>query len=264
VSNRGGHLTAPVPSHSADTGQHLLNPEQNFSRGNEKTANPSAIARDWDEHWSSLESGRAAFSLASKAMRKFIFQPAVAHYCDRFFPKSGIFIEMGCGTAYSSLRLPRHGRTLIGLDFSAVALRKARADANLNGVIQADMLAVPCRCDSVDGIWNLGVMEHFTESEIRLCLREFRRVLKPGGGVTILFWPTKQNFSRWILGPIERLLSRSRGSNFTFFPDEISRIESKHQALELMQSEGFSVKKIHFGWRTAFIHMVIVATNGDF
>ena len=214
---------------------------------------------EWDAHWASLDSKRSIFSLLSVATRRFIFQPAVAFYAKRFFSESGVFVEAGCGTAESSARVTRNSRKLIGLDFSAVALRAAQTVGRMDALVQADIFAIPCRSQSVDGIWNLGVMEHFTEPQIRSCLREFRRVLKPGG-VILLFWPAENNSSRWLLGPIESIVSRRRGSNFTFFPDEISRLQSKRQAQLLIESEGFQVNAIDFNWRTAFIHMVIAAT----
>jgi SAM-dependent methyltransferase len=220
----------------------------------------SASASEWDEHWESLQAGRFLFSLAAKTVRRFIFQPGVAWYAAHYFPESGNFVEMGCGTAYSSARLAKRRRTLIGLDFSANALRAATVEGRMDALVQADIFALPYRRDSVDGIWKLGVMEHFTEAEIHRCLAEFHRVLKPGG-VVILFWPTRRNTSRWILGPFEKVISAWRSSEFTFFPNEISRLKSKQQARGLMQSAGFQIKALDFNWRTAFIHMVIVATK---
>jgi SAM-dependent methyltransferase len=218
----------------------------------------SATAREWDQHWESLQAERFFFSLAAKTVRRFIFQPAVAWYGARYFPQSGNFVEMGCGTAYSSARLPKAKRTFIGLDFSASALRAARNEGRMDALVQADIFALPWRANSLDGIWKLGVMEHFTEPEIDNCLQEFHRVLKPGG-VVVLFWPTRRNTSRWILGPLEKMISAWRRPDFTFFPGEISRLKSKKQARTLMERAGFEIAALDFNWRTAFIHMVIVA-----
>jgi SAM-dependent methyltransferase len=215
---------------------------------------------EWDTHWKALDAEGSLFSFVATATRRFIFQPAVAHYADRFFAKTGVFVEMGCGTAHSSARVARHDRKLIGLDFSSVALSTAQKSGLMNMLIQADIFALPCRPTSLDGIWNLGVMEHFTQAEIASSLQEFRGILKPGG-VIILFWPAKRNASRWILGPVEWVISRWKRAKFTFFPGEISLIESKPQARLLIEAAGFKINTIDFDWRTAFIHMVIVATK---
>jgi ubiquinone/menaquinone biosynthesis C-methylase UbiE len=218
----------------------------------------SATATEWDEHWGSLEDKRFLFSLGAKTVRRFIFQPAVSWYGEHYFPESGIFVEMGCGTAHSSAQLAKRQRTFVGLDFSAKALRAAKNEGRMDALVQADIFALPYQSNSIDGIWKLGVMEHFTQPEIRDCLQEFRRVLKPGGMV-VLFWPTRHNSSRWILGPFEKLISLLTKTKFTYFPDEISRLRSRKQARAMMQNAGFEVAALDFNWRTAFIHMVIVA-----
>jgi SAM-dependent methyltransferase len=179
------------------------------------------------------------------------------HYSDRFFPLEGFFVEMGCGTGESSAKLSRAHRTLIGVDYSFVALRAAVQSGSFTAVTQGNILSLPCRSSSIDGIWNLGVMEHFSESQLTACLREFRRVLKPGG-VIILFWPPEGNASRWLLGPIERVIGWLSSKPFTFFPDEICRLRSKDQATQLLECNGFQVMAVDFSWRTAFIHMVVV------
>ena len=87
---------------------------------------------------------------------------------------------------------------------------------------------------------------------------EFRRVLKHGG-VIIAFWPTERNASRWLLAPIEWLISRTSGRHFVFFPDEVSRLRSKEQAASYLRGAGLEVLALDFNWRTAFIHRVLVA-----
>jgi SAM-dependent methyltransferase len=210
----------------------------------------------WDRHWQSGE--RKWFQWGMVATRRIVFQPAVAFYCDRFFPERGLFVEMGCGTAQSSALILRKGRKLMGLDFSPVALGLARKTGNLDALVQADALNLPYSSGSIDGIWNLGVMEHFHPSQIQRCLAEFRRVLKDDG-VIIAFWPTEWNASRWLLAPIEWLISRTSGRHFGFFPDEVSRLRSKEQAARYLRDAGLDVLALDFSWRTAFIHRVVVA-----
>ncbi len=72
----------------------------------------SSKENEWDEHWTSLDTRRSAFSLLSVATRRFIFQPAVAFYAREFFPPAGTFIEAEGGTAESSARMARHNRNL--------------------------------------------------------------------------------------------------------------------------------------------------------
>lgn len=212
----------------------------------------------WNSHWQVLNMGRSAFGLMARFVRRAIFQPAVRYYSERYFPKAGIFIEMGCGTAESSALIPAGRRILCGLDFSIVALQTAKAGGYLPNLAGGDLFLLPFRDRSVTGIWNLGVMEHFTCDELCQVLREFRRVLQPEG-VAVMFWPTEFNSSRWILAPIERLRSLVKGTEFRFFPDEVSRLRSKDEAVQLLREAGFEPIVADFTIRTAYIHMVVVA-----
>jgi len=212
----------------------------------------------WDSHWN-LQAGRfSLFGAAAFVVRRFVFQPAVAYYCDRFFAERGFYLEVGCGTAQSSALIPRKGRRLAGSDISAVALELARKSGHLDEFVRADAMLLPYGTNTLDGIWNLGVMEHFVPSEIAQCLKEFHRALKPGGAM-ILFWPTEHNSSRWILAPFEWLISLFRGRQYLFFPAEISRLRSKAEAKQYLNDTGFDPVRIDFSWRTGFIHMVIIA-----
>lgn len=212
----------------------------------------------WDTHWESLEEKRGIFGAISRFVRWAIFQPAVRHYTEKFFPRQGLFVEMGCGTAESSATIIPYQRTLVGLDFSTVALLKARSLRSLPFLTSGDLYSLPFRDASITGLWNLGVMEHFHRPDLVKIFREFHRVLKPGG-VMILFWPTEHNSSRWVLGPIEAVKSRITGVTYHFFPDEVSRIRSRKATDALLQETGFESLTMDFSLRTCLIQMVVVA-----
>ena len=63
---------------------------------------------------------------------------------------------------------------------------------------QASIFALPQADESVDGVYNLGVLEHFTGEDIRSILREFHRVLRVGGKV-LVFWPHERGTSVFVL-----------------------------------------------------------------
>ncbi len=101
--------------------------------------------------------------------------------------------------------------------------------------LQGDITRLPLRDASIAGVWNLGFLEHFDESAGIRILREFRRVLAPGGHA-VLFWPPEFGSSRLVLAPIEKLRSVARGSPFRFFPDEVNRLASRAHARRLLEA----------------------------
>lgn len=226
------------------------------------TPRTKAASTAWDSHWLSLGEGRTRsfFGIGSSAVRHLIFQPAVRFFLDKYFPSEGVFVETGCGTGESSASVPRRERQFVGIDFSTVALGQAQSTGCFDSLLCADLFHLPFQSGAVDGIWNLGVMEHFERALLIQSLAEFRRVLKPGGTI-VLFWPAEANLSRWIFGPLELLRSTVTRKPFRFFPDEVSRLKSRKQASDILREAGFATLEIDFSPRTAFIHMVVVGRS---
>jgi SAM-dependent methyltransferase len=98
-----------------------------------------------------------------------------------------------------------HGKTLctivreiesvqpIGLDISVLSLLRAKANG-LKNIVQGDILALPFADNIIDGIFEVGVVEHLYTDDPFLgqivdrqavveSFQELRRVLKPGGKV---------------------------------------------------------------------------------
>jgi SAM-dependent methyltransferase len=143
------------------------------------------------------------------------------------------------------------------MDISRLALRSARRIPVFRGFLQGDLFRLPLRDGSVAGLWNLGVMEHFEPEEGRMLLREFARVLRPGG-VALLFWPPEFGSSRLVLAPIEAVRSWA-GSPFRFFPDEVNRLRSRAHAAAMLEGTGLVPASLSFGPRDLYIHLVVVA-----
>lgn len=214
-------------------------------------------ARVWDRHWAALSERGSAFGRIASLVRKELLSRAVRAFADEHFPKDGLFVEAGCGTAESSFRISPAERTLIALDISRLAVRAARRVPVFRGLLQGDLFRLPIRSGSLAGLWNLGVMEHFEPEEGRALLREFARVLRPGG-VALLFWPPEFGASRLLLAPIEALRSRP-GAPFRFFPDEVNRLRSKAHAAAMLEGTGLEPSVLSLSARALFIHLVVVA-----
>jgi len=222
---------------------------------------PDGAARDdagvWDRHWAALSEKKSLFGRVASLVRTALLSRAVRAFADEHFAKDGIFVEAGCGTAESSTRIDPRGRTLVAMDISRLALRAARRVPVFNGLLQGDLFRLPFRDGTVAGLWNLGVMEHFPTEEGRALLREFARVLRPGG-VALLFWPPEFGSSRLVLAPIEALRSRA-GAPFRFFPDEVNRLRSRAHGIAMLEGTGLEPVVLSLSARALFIHLVVVA-----
>ena len=88
-------------------------------------------------------------------------------------------LDVGCGTGAMSVRLKRWGR-VISADFSQTALQFSRR-RGLDYLVGADAMKLPFADNCIDTIVTMDVLEHLPDD--CAAMREFFRVLKPGGRV---------------------------------------------------------------------------------
>lgn len=96
----------------------------------------------------------------------------------RALPGSARILDAGCGTGASMRTLHEFG-CVTGVDVSPLALRHARRAPG--ALAQAGVAAIPCAPASFDLVVCLDVLYHAWVRSDAAALREFRRVLKPGG-----------------------------------------------------------------------------------
>jgi ubiquinone/menaquinone biosynthesis C-methylase UbiE len=76
----------------------------------------------------------------------------------------------------------------ICMDFSALALREARANVGSKGVlVQGDITDLPLHDDSIDAILSLHTIYHVPRDEQPTAFRELHRVLRPGGVAVVAY-----------------------------------------------------------------------------
>lgn len=90
-------------------------------------------------------------------------------------------LDLGCGTGIFLESLARHGEA-IGLDFSDDALAFCR-ERGLRRLVRADGTAMPFSDASFDLVTANDLVEHLEDDAA--AVREFHRVLKPGGRAVI-------------------------------------------------------------------------------
>jgi SAM-dependent methyltransferase len=109
--------------------------------------------------------------------------------CDRYelvgsfsdlFPERQPILEAGSGSGRWVAWCLERGWRAVGIDWSAALCHRAQAEIPGSNFIAGDMRCMPFADDSFGGIISLGAVEHAVEGP-EPSLREYRRVLRPGG-----------------------------------------------------------------------------------
>lgn len=95
-------------------------------------------------------------------------------------PAGARVLEAGCGTGFEAARISAlRGWRVIPIDLSTVGAAAARVRGL--DVAAADILRLPFPDASFDGVFSLDVLVHLDAARQAVALKEFHRVLRPGG-----------------------------------------------------------------------------------
>jgi dolichol-phosphate mannosyltransferase len=216
----------------------------------------------WDAYWDSTKDspGGLLYDAIASIYRKWIIRPTLNAFVSEYFAPGSSVLHAGCGSGQVDVDI-RHIVRITGLDISVNALSLyRRTNGNLCEVLHGSVFDIPLGDETMDGIYNLGVMEHFTEAEIGEILAQFHRVLRADGRL-ILFWPPEFGLSVIFFKALRRLYALLGGGERQFHPLEITRVTSRRHATALMAANGFSVLRYAFGPRDAYTYAVIVASK---
>ncbi|MEI6690454.1 MAG: methyltransferase domain-containing protein [bacterium] len=129
-------------------------------------------------------------------------------------------LDWGCGRGELSYQAARVGADVLGLDYAkdAIELTK-KLPKDTKGKLkfaQIDDLLIPAKDNSFDRILFVDVIEHLYPEQLKILMKEFARVLKPGGKLVIHTFPNLDHynfgyprFTRWahmMTNPIWQLL----------------------------------------------------------
>ena len=164
-------------------------------------------------------------------------------------PESAV-LDICCGTGDMTLALlrrrPENGRPILAADFShAMLVRGAEKFRDRNVVaIEADALHLPIGSDSLNLITSAFGFRNLANYEAGL--REFHRVLRPGGEIGILDFSEPGGvlgklyalYFRRVLPAIGSRLS-GMGSAYAYLPSSVERFPPPPRMLEMMREAGF-------------------------
>lgn len=139
--------------------------------------------RDIQYHEATAESYDADVTAVFGIYHRFLLDP----FLDRVASSvgRGRALDLGCGTGVITLSLAERGFDVVGVDHSpdmlAIAeqkLERSRA-AGKHELMTADVRDLPFASDEFDCVTCQGLLHHL--EDIRPCIAELVRVLKPGG-----------------------------------------------------------------------------------
>lgn len=104
-------------------------------------------------------------------------------------PSGGLLLEVGVGAGEETRRLLEKlppGARLVGIDLSFAMTRRA-ARASEGWLIQANAIRLPFQDRAFDRIYCSYLLDLLPQYAIEPTLAEFKRLLKPGGRLTLLY-----------------------------------------------------------------------------
>ena len=219
---------------------------------------------DWNRYWLRAKGAhqRGLYEVIAEFYRNQIISRSAAAILSGYFRNDpgAQYLHAGCGSGGSDGRIALDRARFHLLDISPVALELSRGrPSRLNrSYVCGDIFSLPFGPETIDGIFNFGVMEHFSEADINRILSEFSRVLKRKGRV-VLFWPPDFGLSVIVLSSFLRVVNAFRSRPLELYPHEISRIKSFAWVRQVMGRNGFMVLGLKFGLRDLFTFVTVVA-----
>ena len=224
--------------------------------------------QDWDSYWSGMSYRKESpyegtlYELVAGIYRRSVIKRNLNTTIQREFPSHSRLLHAGCGSGQVDADL-QSSMNITALDISASALhRYARNNPRATAIKHGDIFKLPFSDSCFEGVYNLGVMEHFTHDQILNILSEFHRVLEPDGKI-VLFWPHARSTSVLVFHLIHFVMNAFFKQTGKLHPAEISLMQSKKQAITLLSESGFNLISYKFGINDFFVQTVIVGKKSE-
>ena len=162
------------------------------------------------------------------------FEDVIDNFLQRL-PAQALILDVGCGTGRDTRVFHDKGAHVAGVDISEGLLLVARRENPDITFVTADFVRLPFEGRSFDGVWSHASLVHLeTLEEVKQALREFYRVLRPGG---FLYVYVKDQQGKEKTAIVSDSLSQH---------DRFFRYYSADELTELLQEAGFSNQETEF------------------
>lgn len=237
----------------------LLCPGAVSGNNSRKEIPGNASSRDWDAYWQVKHTySGAIYDLIASFYRKFFIRRELGRVLRKYFARGATLLHAGCGGGQVDAEVNSYF-SIIPMDMSFAALCRYWDYSGQKHIkVCGDLMHLPASAGYFDGVYNLGVMEHFNKDQIQKILVEFHRVLK-SNGIVVLFWPPVFGLSVMFLKVVHLFAKHIWGKNLKLHPDEISLVKSRRQVEKILQEADFKLLEYRFGYHDFFTHVVVIA-----
>lgn len=213
---------------------------------------------DWDNYWNGKkDNGKGIYDFIASIYRIVLIKPALNYFISKYIKNGSSLLHAGCGSGMVDVDIEKN-YSLVGLDISRNALDiYCRNHSTEVKTIHGSIFNIPLTHGQFDGIFNLGVMEHFNESEIIQILKSFYSSLNRNG-ILILFWPPSYGIATKFLKFIH-IFFRIFKIKIKLHPDEITYADSHDQIEFYLNKTGFNLINFYFGYKDFYTHRIIIA-----
>jgi SAM-dependent methyltransferase len=136
----------------------------------------------WDFLRSSYDA--VARKYESRFLGELLDKPRDRELLEEFASAAGDpVVDIGSGPGQIGAFVRDRGRRVVGLDLSPEMVRLAKS--RLDGAVVADMRSLPFATDQIGGLLAFYSLIHLQRTELEPAVREFHRVLRPGGRVLV-------------------------------------------------------------------------------
>jgi SAM-dependent methyltransferase len=215
---------------------------------------------EWDAYWAGrrhVRTERKLFDIGAKFYRRYLIEPLLTKVMAKELVRGARLLHAGCGGGEVDKEVvSKFQVTALDISPNALALYRSRypgVETVIGNIFDLRSLQ-----HKFDGIYNLGVMEHFSPQEIVDILKQFNQALKPDGKL-LLLWPPVYGISVLALHGIHFFLNKILRRDIQLHPPEPTKVRSRAQVSAYLEAAGFSLCSMAFGPRDAFTYVVFVA-----
>ena len=216
----------------------------------------SPDSSDWDHYWKLQARGQKAYGYVANFYRRHIIKGTLNYHILQHFSQNSLLLHAGSGSGEVDLDVCQL-MDVVAIDFSSHALSTyAECHPDAVSLSQADIFKLPFPNATFDGVFNLGVMEHFNDAEMVNALTELHRIIKDDGKI-LLFWPPRWGLSVFVLRIIHSVARVVFKKELNLHPAELNLLKSRRHCQAFCSAAGLEIIGFRFGPRDLFTHQIV-------